>query len=137
MSKGLSWRQRSILKQLLQFEKDRGPDPIAWRELDYGLPVNDSHEKTDTPKGQWNIEQAMRRSLRSLKQRGLVDLGRYAFDQAVGDVRRVDNHELRASYLTADIEWHAVNPDQHIPGQSHIMTGVLLTDEGRRVASEG
>ena len=128
MSKGISWHQLSMLKQLLQFEKDDGGQlPVAWRALDYGPPQSDH----TAPKGRWNIEQATRRALRNLEKRGLVDLGRYVFFPEA-EPRRSDKDRT----IDAIIQWVPVQPNRHVPGQSRKMTGVLLTDEGRRLATE-
>lgn len=119
MSKGLSWRQRSMLKQLAQVEANSSPiggPPTPWRMLDYG-PSHAYNEANGTPdqvRASWNIEQAQRRALRNLEARGLVTLGRYAF------------------YIT-EREWVCVDPDTHVPGETRIMTGVLLTDAGREI----
>jgi len=136
MSRGLSWRQRSMLRQLLRLEKARTPEaskiprPVAWQELDYGPTQHETGEydsEHDTPRVQWNIEQAQRRALRSLERRGLVDLGQYAF---------MPFAEVDESYHIPSpvIEWLAIPFDQHIPGRSRYMTGVLLTEAGRAIA---
>jgi len=119
MSKGISWRQRSMLESMLRLEKvctpswSKEPWPVAWRELDYG-PTDET--VFFTPRGQWNIEQATRRALRSLERRGLIKLGRYSF------------------MADAD-EYGANDPDEHTPGRDRWMTGVLLTPEGRKAAA--
>jgi hypothetical protein len=127
MSRGISLGQRLILRQLLQKEEE-SPDPVPLLELEYGS----SKRLTDwqNPRQVWNLEQAMRRALRNLEQRGLVKLGRYVF-MPYPEIRR---HPLlgRVPYLL----WACQEPEQHIPGQSRILTGVLLTDIGRRVARD-
>jgi hypothetical protein len=140
-----------MLKQLLRLEKERTPKwsekpwPVAWKELDYRPSKSELPEVVDRQKGQWNIEQATRRALRNLEKRGLVELGPYAFMQEA-DIKIVnispellESPELREILVapqmqTAVLEWYCIDIDNHIPGQSRIMTGVLLTDKGRRLA---
>jgi hypothetical protein len=120
MSRGISERQRLILQQLLQLEK-KGRKVIAWRQLR-------DHEKTD-----WNTEQSLRRALRSLEKRGLVELGTYSF------MPRQERQRLRGRHyrpaLDAVGEWIAQDAWHHT-SRSHYMTGVSLTDKGRQVATE-
>jgi hypothetical protein len=75
---------------------------------------------------QWNIEQAQRRALRNLQQRGLVELGRYVFLP----------EPILTALGTTSIVWRYRPPGDHVPGQSRIMTGVLLTDAGRDAAKQ-
>ena len=75
---------------------------------------------------QWNREQALRRSLRNLEMRGLVELGPFVF------YPWAERREIIRRY----IEWWYRDPDNHTPGQLRMMTGALLTDAGRRVAAE-
>jgi hypothetical protein len=139
MSRGISWRQRGMLTQLLRLERERTPRgsrerwPVAWRELDYG-PTGTGLRETDDPDGydailahprhQWNIEQATRRALRSLERRGLIELFQCSF-AAYADT---GPHNPKIVYRPID-------PDEHTPGQDRYMTGVRLTSEGRRVAA--
>jgi hypothetical protein len=154
MSKGISWRQRGMLKQLLQRENEQKKEwerdepwrakhwkqpnlpwiarPVAWRELDFGPMKND--EVLNTSKGQWNIEQSTRRALRNLEQRGLIELGQYSFMPDASEPERREIPALRKYFYISHIEWSYRHPDEHVPGQSRWMTGVLLTDEGRRLA---
>jgi hypothetical protein len=128
MSRGISLRQRIMLRQLLQREEaDKVVEPVAWLELDYGS----SKRLTDwqNKRQVWNIEQAARRSLRNLEQRGLVKLRRCVF-MPYADVKR------GFAGLQPYLIWAYTHPNQHIPGQTRIMTGVLLTDRGRRVARD-
>ena len=71
----------------------------------------------------WNTEQAKRRSLRSLEQRGLVELGRYSFYQyhAEGPM---------------EILWSYTHPKNHVPGETRIMTGVVLTLAGMNAVAQ-
>ena len=143
MSKGLSWRQHSMLRSIarrLEAErkqhermnaalgkhgrrsKDWRARPVAWKAVDYG-PT--SEEDFDTPRVQWNVEQATRRALRSLERRGLVELGRYCFRPFV-----------EGGAFSPQIVWSYVDPDDHVPGDSRVMTGVLLTEAGWAAAAE-
>jgi hypothetical protein len=140
-----------MLQSLLWLEKDRAPSwsktpwPVAWCELDYG-PT--SHEIEDSswsrqtsnkpnPKvtNEWNIEQAMRRALRNLEQRGLVELGRYAFMPYAEIQRHVTSNGEPRPFASPTTIWVYQHPDEHIPGRSRYMTGVLLTEKGRQIAS--
>jgi hypothetical protein len=148
MSKGLSGRQGLIINSIArQIRKDREqrermnaamiqhghpavvrPDkPVAWRAIDYG-PSTASENASGTPdegRAAWNIEQALRRSLRTLEQRGLVTLGRYCF--------RPDADMPRGT-MSPSIFWTYVHPDHHVIGESRFMTGVLLTEAGWAIA---
>lgn len=112
MSRGISWRQQTMLKSLLRQEKDGRP--VAWRDIDYG--PGWELEDWFGQRVQWNIEQSKRRALRSLEQRGLVTLGRYVF--APDDNGR----------------WFYQDPANHVRGQTRIMIGALLTEAGREAA---
>jgi hypothetical protein len=129
MSRGISWRQRWLLQSALRAERQqseyRKGDPIAWRDLDYG-PGGELRDDYYGARHQWNIEQAKRRALRNLERRGLVELGAYSFSFMPAAA-------MVGSSL--NILWICQGPDDHVPGQSRIMTGVLLTDEGRRLAT--
>jgi hypothetical protein len=130
MSRGLSWRQRSMLKQLLELEqKNKGTydegRPVAWSALDYG-PFHEGDEDYSSARVQWNLEQAQRRALRSMAERGLVDLATYSF--------RLDADTV-GPFRQPRIIYTAQHPDDHVPGQSRYMTGVLLTDQGRALAT--
>jgi hypothetical protein len=126
MSKGLSWRQHSILKSIARLlERDNKGDrsiPIPWRIVDYG-PTNE--DDYFSPRVQWNLEQSIRRSLRSLEHRGLVELGRYCF-RPFAEM----SEGLLGSLHQAEIVWTHIHPDEHVPGEGRIMTGVILTDAG-------
>ena len=135
MSRGISWRQRFMLGQLLRMEEAdkegmgrvlKRVRPVAWMKLDYG-PTRHNTDDENAPRHHWNKEQAMRRALRNLEQRGLVKLGRYVF---------LPYAEHWRGALSPEIAWLYQHSNEHIPGQSRFMTGVLLTDEGRRVARE-
>jgi hypothetical protein len=112
-----------MLRQLDRREES-GEYPVAWRNLDYG-PVLALEQDPGNPAAEWNVEQAQRRSLRNLEQRGLVRLGQYSFAP-----------EVVAETLSPHLEWTYHDPDRHVPGESRYMTGVELTDEGRRVARQ-
>jgi hypothetical protein len=128
MSKGLSWRQRYMLTDIARNVKLAGEgrrnEPVAWRAIDYG-PT--SHEDYDTARVQWNIEQATRRSLRSLERRGLVELGRCCFLPVADMIGR---------QLSPQIYWSHVHPDDYVPGEMRTMTGVVLTKAGWDVVEE-
>jgi hypothetical protein len=125
MSKGLSWRQRLMLHQLLRLErKARAREPVAWRELDYGPTRHEGTGEFYEKRTQWNIEQAQRRALRGLERRGLVELGQYSF---------VEETTMSGFFLRTS--WFAQHPDRHVPGQNRYMTGVLLTEAGRQLAA--
>ena len=120
MSRGISWRQRTMLESIAfnsTFSRSawgRKPakkpveEPVPWREIDYG-PGGEANYFT--ARGAWNREQTVRRALRSLERRGLVTLDRYVFSFH-GD------------------DWGCLEPDRHIPGDTRIMTGALLTEAG-------
>jgi hypothetical protein len=136
MSRGLSAHQTSMLRQLERLErrhakiKDEDQLTFPWSALDYG---EIAHRKSgpvvdysrfwesfdDLRRRNWNREQTVRRALRSLERRGLVHLGRHAFS-----IVRVGN----------SFYWGSNVPEAHVPGESHIMTGVELTDTGRKLA---
>src|SRR4051794_16959248 len=90
MSRGISWRQRMMLKSIAhhtkqtqlvrvgdEFIREPCEEPVAWRSIDRGS----GGECPDyfTPRAAWNREQVTRRALRSLERRGLVTLDRYLF----------------------------------------------------------
>jgi hypothetical protein len=119
MSRGLSWRQRSILEGLLNSKKPI----VAWRDVNYGPTTAETRDDFDLSREQWNWEQSVRRALRSLEARGLVKLDRYCF-YAFADVGAF------GPYTDLTI----THPDNHVPGQTRIMTGVTLTEAGREAA---
>jgi len=118
LSKGISWRQRSLLWSVLRWEGRYGRNdrPVAWRILNYGPTDAEMRGDYMSPRVQWNIQQATRRALRSLERRGLVELGSYSFKDYDQD------------------GWHYQDPNDHVPGQSRYMTGVTLTAKGREIA---
>ena len=126
MSKGLSWRQRYMLSSIARRAKklEEG-DPVAWCDIDYGPTSSESDDDFDSPRVQWNIEQSTRRSLRSMERRGLVELERYCFFP-----------EPTWNGMTTGIVWHYTHPDDYVPGDMRMMTGVLLTDAGRAEIAE-
>ena len=87
-------------------EARRGAGPVARDRSWAGRRAN-----YFTARGAWNREQTVRRALRSLERRGLVTLDRYVFSFH-GD------------------DWCCLEPDRHIPGDTRIMTGALLTEAG-------
>jgi hypothetical protein len=118
MSKGISWRQRTILRKLT-------PDNItAWKDVDYGPTRLEGDADYSTARNQWNLEQSTRRALRSLERRGLVKLDRYVFS------------EIAEGGMFPYISRDAIDPDDHVPGQSRIMTGVRLTEAGKKLVAE-
>ena len=121
MSRGISWRQRRMLVSILRGSTDARP-VVAWRDIDSG-PGYEFDPDFDSRRVQWNIEQATRRALRSLEKRGLVELGRYVFE-----------YLPPAGFHSTDHGWFTIDPDDHVPGQTRIMTGVMLTDAGRAAA---
>jgi hypothetical protein len=124
MSKGISIGQRQILQKLLRHEQGV---PVAWCDLDYG---STDPERFFTPEGQHSMAQSTRRALRNLEMRGLVTLARYSFHPWAD----ISQNEFRRAMQQVDMGWSYRHPSEHVPGQSRIMTGVLLTEEGRRVA---
>jgi len=79
---------------------------------DYG---NDS---ASTRRQDWNNEQSLRRALKSLKHRGLIGVDQYVF---------------MVLPVGFDIAHICVNPKDHFPGETRIMTGAYLTDAGRAI----
>jgi len=119
MSRGLSWRQRSILDGLLKSKKTI----VAWKDVNYGPTSAEMDGDYFGARAQWNLEQSVRRALRSLEMRGLVKLDRYCFHEFA---------EMGTFGTYTVLE--ATHPDNHVPGQTRIMTGVTLTEAGREVA---
>jgi hypothetical protein len=120
MSKGISWRQRSILKSILR-AKD---GVIAWKDVDYGPTDSEGEADYQSARVQWNLEQSVRRALRSLERRGLVKLNRYCFSDDI------------AGGPFPHITHSAIHPANHVPGETRIWTGVVLTEAGREIAGE-
>jgi hypothetical protein len=100
-------------------------EPVAWRVLNYGPTHAEGREDYNTARWQWNYEQVVRRALSSLERRGLVTLGRHAF---------YFNGEVASGAFESRFqnspEWSYTHRDNHIPGQTRIMIGALLTDAG-------
>ena len=132
MSKGLSWQQRDLLRTLIQRENEQSADqhnvgdPIAWRELDYEAAGHHHEDSFYNPSVKWNIEQSTRRALRSLEKRGLVELGRWVFELYP---------EPHDPLWGTRYFWNYVDSDDHVPGESRIMTGVKSTALGREFAA--
>jgi hypothetical protein len=129
MGKGISWRQQVMLNSILEQERrfsreGEGPEPIAWRDIDDGPRFDDIDIDARVA---WNREQTLRRSLRSLERRGLVALGRYVFFP----------EPIITAFGNTSIVWTATYPDNHVPGDTRIMTGARLTDAGRAHARKG
>jgi hypothetical protein len=81
--------------------------------------------------GRWcvfvsTLEQTLRRALRSLERRGLVTLGRYVFRPSA------DSRD----WTGPSIVWRYRDPDDHVPGDSRMMTGALLTEAGWAVVRQ-
>ncbi len=135
MSRGISWRQHTMLRSIAHHTKQtrlvwvsRDPpkciqqpvlEPVAWRSIDRG-PGGEDREDYFTAHAEWNREQTVRRALRSLERRGLIKLGRYVFTAEP------------ISRLGTSIEWRCTDPDNHSPsgGLTRIMSGALLTEAG-------
>ena len=115
MTQGISWRQRSMLHSLANNREEI----VAWRDIDNG-PGGEDDPDYFSARVSWNREQTMRRALRSLERRGLVELGRYVFAP----------EPINWTGSTSII-WTVRHPDDHVPGDTRIMTGVKLTALGR------
>ena len=126
MSRGISWRQRVMLQSIARRSwRNNGVagqriEPVAWRDIDYGPTQAEGYADYDTPRWQWNKEQVVRRALRSLERRGLVELGSYVFHV----------EPIIDGWGFTEIRFTYTDPDRHIPGSTRIMTGALLTDAG-------
>ena len=117
MTRGISWRQHWMLKSIGGHPEE---SVVAWRDIDQGhTGTQESAPDYFGARASWNREQTLRRALKSLERRGLVELGRYVFDN---DPRGIYN-------------WTVTDPDRHVPGVSRIMTGASLTPAGRAVAA--
>jgi hypothetical protein len=133
MSKGLSWRQRHMLisiadrasKDREQYKRSR-VRPVAWRAIDYGPTSSEDDDFPSSARIHWNIEQATRRSLRSLERRGLVELGRCCF-QPYAEIGGMGYPQ---------IVWSYVRRRHRVPGETRTMTGVLLTNAGWALVAE-
>jgi hypothetical protein len=103
-------------------EHDRDK-PVAWRAVSYEAAAAFKLEDFVTPPAQreWNIEQSQRRALKSLERRGLITLGSYYFSPYAEETGFM--HQAR-------IYWSYTRPKDHVPGQSRIMTGIILTEAG-------
>ena len=119
MSKGLSWRQHYVLASIARRERSEKGKPVAWRDIDYGPTSPDSDL--------WNTEQSLRRSLRSMERRGLVELNRYCFWPVA---------DMPVGHMSPNIFWVYQDPDDYVPGEMRMMTGVVLTEAGRAVIAE-
>jgi hypothetical protein len=122
-----------------------GAEPVPWCELDYGVikhrkPVlawgspGVTHDElmADAKRQGWNIEQSTRRSLRSLEQRGLVELRRGSFrPYAIETRRNFAGHKVLKD--GSFVYWHHSPSSTHVTGQDHLMTGVTLTGAGRNI----
>jgi hypothetical protein len=125
MSRGLSWRQHWLLKSIARREERNKGEPVAWCDIDYGPTSSDSDPDFFSRRVQWNTEQSLRRSLRSMERRGLVELDRYCFAP-----------EPTWNGMTTQIVWNCIHLDDYVPGEMRLMTGALLTDAGRAVIAE-
>jgi hypothetical protein len=100
---------------LEQLDRLNSPDPVAWRQLDYG-PSRHEEDIDYEPSVHWNKEQAQRRALRNLEARGLIT-------------------QEQMSFAYIDNRW-VETPSCATPSIPRFMLGVMLTDEGRRVARQ-
>jgi hypothetical protein len=98
---------------LVQLYRLNSPDPVAWRNIDYGPVRGDLRDETVRD----SRDQAQQRALRSLEKRGLIR-----------------QEQLCYAYIDNDNEWVEIPPDYK--GLPRFMLGVELTDEGRRVARQ-
>jgi hypothetical protein len=125
MSKGLSWRQKWMLRSILHATRALPEDlrwqPIAWKAIDYGP---SKRKRAFNVGGERNLARAKRRALTSLERRGLVELGNYVFLPLADSV----------GFLGPKTEWCYCDPKHHIPGKSRIVTGVNLTTDGMKIA---
>lgn len=113
MSRGLSNQQNEILSNMWMGMLEAGLQPIV--SLAYFLPDDpDADERK-----RWNVEQSIRRSLRLLEQRGLIDTGSYWFHQQ----RHEDGRPIAGAY-------YPVDQSEYVRGKGRIMIGVTLTLEG-------
>jgi hypothetical protein len=130
MNKGLSWRQlhmlNSIAREATRWSKEHRKRPVACRAIDHGSTSAGANDDHQSARAQWNVEQAVRRSLRSLQGRGLVKLGRCCF-YPVAYMNRVGGTQ---------IFWNYVCRRHRVTGETRIMTGVLLTDAGWAMVAE-
>jgi hypothetical protein len=108
------------LLQSIARRTGRKQDPVAWRDLNYGPTGSEESVDYHSVRNQWNIEQATRRALRSLERRGLVTLGRYVFACEPSS----------GFFGNVSLIWTYRAPDDHVPGDTRIMTGALLTEAG-------
>jgi hypothetical protein len=120
MSKGLSKRQCMMLYSIAKECKRLNRPAVAWRAIDPGPPTVD-HGDVLSPRVQWNIEQSIRRSLRSLERRGLVELGSYSFWPFPA---------------TEETWWLVQKFAEHVPGKDRIMIGAMLTAAGSALVAQ-
>jgi hypothetical protein len=99
----------------------KGDVPVAWREVNYGPTKSEQDEDYSSARAQWNVEQSIRRALRSLERRGLVELDRYCF-----------RPEPRRDVIL----WNYIHPKKYVAGEGRMMTGVVLTAAGKAMAVE-
>jgi hypothetical protein len=119
MGRGLSGKQYEILWQIAKSEGRTYRQICAWRDIgvSYGDIDDDYFDDPATARRQdWNSEQSLRRALKSLQRRGLIGIARYVF------MVMPDGY---------DLVHVCTNPENHVPGQTRIMTGAYLTDAGR------
>jgi hypothetical protein len=96
---------------LRQLDRRNSPDPVAWRNIDYG-PVSGNLRDQAVREQR---DQAQQRALRSLERRGLIT-------------------QEQLCYAYIDDEWVEIPRDYTGAGLTRFMLGVVLTNEGRRVA---
>jgi hypothetical protein len=96
---------------LVQLDRLNSPDPVAWRNIDYGPVRGDLRDE----EVRLSRDQAQQRALRSLEKRSLI-------------------RQEQLCYAYIENEW--VERPFDYTGLSRFMLGVELTDEGRRVARQ-
>ena len=127
MSKGISQRQRVILRSLLHRRTLVPNGIVAWKDIDdypteAEIEAEANTDRVDHP----THEQSLRRALRSLQRRGLVTLARYSFEE----------EPRSGAFGLAYIYRIAHDPMWHVTGKMRLMTGVTLTEAGARLVAE-
>ncbi|MDQ0320767.1 DNA-binding transcriptional ArsR family regulator [Pararhizobium capsulatum DSM 1112] len=125
MTPGISKQQVEVLRVIEDWtgRTTTMPQAVAWRDiLDKMDHAYGGAGATNIPSNAWNKEQAVRRALRSLENRGVVELRRYRYYWVDG--RTVGNKYVQGS-------WHILDDDQYYyPGEDRTMIGAVLTEAG-------